>query len=295
MRDMRNLRNLFRLDEELRNRAIVIVLLFVFIFSMYKIFEYRLESSSNDRVYDELRKEKPMAASGDEVSAGTGDNLQSGRQAGTAATDGNQPNGSGDNVSAATGTSANQPAPSMGDGFKRLLARNPETVGWVTVGGTRIDYPVVQSSNNEYYLNRNFDRKKSIWGAIFMDYRNTDKQLGRHTILYGHHMNDGSMFAAITRYAKPAFFKKNRIIRFDTLNRPGKWEVFAAYETSIDFNFIQTEFRSKRDYADFLDQLVARSQVKSGVRISADDQILTLSTCVRGNNKNRFVVHARRL
>ena len=286
------MRNFFRIEQKFRERAIVAGMLVVFMFSIFKLIDYRLESRSNGLFYDQIREEK-ISTSTEQFTDENNRIHNSTLIENQTLTPGQneQTNSSNESVTPPTKT----PAPKFNDGFQRLLERNKDTVGWITIPGTKIDYPVVQSADNDYYLNRNFDRDKTIWGAIFMDYRNSIDEMGRHTILYGHNMNDGSMFAGITRYAKPEFFKRNAIIQFDTLHESVQWEVFAAYETSIDFYFIQTEFRSKRDYADFLDSLVARSIVESNVKVTSDDQILTLSTCARSSDENRFVVHARRI
>jgi len=286
------MRNFFRIEQKFRERAIVAGMLVVFMFSIFKLIDYRLESRSNGLFYDQIREEK-ISTSTEQFTDENNRIQNSTLIENQTLTPGQneQTNSSNESVTPPTKT----PAPKFNDGFQRLLERNKDTVGWITIPGTKIDYPVVQSADNDYYLNRNFDRDKTIWGAIFMDYRNSIDEMGRHTILYGHNMNDGSMFAGITRYAKPEFFKRNAIIQFDTLHESVQWEVFAAYETSIDFYFIQTEFRSKRDYADFLDSLVARSIVESNVKVTSDDQILTLSTCARSSDENRFVVHARRI
>jgi sortase B len=286
------MRNFFRIEQKFRERAIVAGMLVVFMFSIFKLIDYRLESRSNGLFYDQIREEK-ISTSTEQFTDENNRIHNSTLIENQTLTPGQNEENNSSNESVTPPTKT--PAPKFNDGFQRLLERNKDTVGWITIPGTKIDYPVVQSADNDYYLNRNFDRDKTIWGAIFMDYRNSIDEMGRHTILYGHNMNDGSMFAGITRYAKPEFFKRNAIIQFDTLHESVQWEVFAAYETSIDFYFIQTEFRSKRDYADFLDSLVARSIVESNVKVTSDDQILTLSTCARSSDENRFVVHARRI
>ncbi len=278
------MRRFISMNKKLRDRAILTVMFVVFLFSIFKLIEYRIDSRNNDQLYDQIRTHKisvsteksPQGQNDDDVSTSTHSEAD-------------------DSANQSIASTVKTLAPSIRNGFKPLLKQNPDTVGWIQIKGAPIDYPIVQTTDNDYYLNHNFDRKKSIWGSIFMDYRNSIEQMGRHTILYGHNMNDGSMFAAISRFAKPAFFKKNRIIRFDTLHQTMKWEVFAAYETTTDFYYIQTDFRSKRDYKDFLDSLLERSIVKTEMNLSSDDQILTLSTCTRADDNKRFVVHARRM
>ncbi|MCT2537083.1 class B sortase [Aquibacillus koreensis] len=179
--------------------------------------------------------------------------------------------------------------------FNPLLEKNADTIGWVTVPNTVIDYPVVKTEDNEFYLDHNFEQENSSAGAIFMDYRNAGDGDDRHTIIYGHHMKDGSMFKQLTKYQSKEFFEENRTITLNTLYQQTKWEVFSAYVTTTDFYYIATQFRSNRDYLGFLNQLQEKSIHDTAMDLSEDDQVLTLSTCSYDFDDARFVVHARRV
>ena len=178
--------------------------------------------------------------------------------------------------------------------FAPLLEINPEVVGWITIPGTVIDYPVVQTDNNEYYLSHDINGNKSKRGAIFMDYRNTPNGDDKNTILYGHHMRDGSMFKDITKYKDKDFFDQNTTIWFYTLSELTQWEVFSAYVTDTEFNYLRKDFESEEDYLNFINTLKNKSMHNSEVELSKDDKIITLSTCSYEFDDARFVVHARR-
>jgi len=179
--------------------------------------------------------------------------------------------------------------------FVPLLEINPEVVGWLVIPGTIIDYPVVQTDNNEYYLSHDINGKKSNRGAIFMDYRNTPDGNDKNTILYGHNMRDGSMFKDITKFKNRVFFEQNTTIWFYTLNELTQWEIFSAYVTETAFNYLRKDFPSDEDYLDYINTLKNKSMHKSEVELNKDDKIITLSTCSYEFNDARFVVHARRI
>lgn len=179
--------------------------------------------------------------------------------------------------------------------FTLLKERNSDIVGWLKVPNTIIDYPVVQADNNDYYLGRSFERKKSAAGAIFMDYRNEVQTLSGNIVLYGHRMRDGTMFKALVNYLDRDFFFENRTITFDTLEAPQQWEAISVYETDTSYNYIQTTFEDKKEYVDFLKGIQKKSRIRTDTALSDEDVILTLSTCSYSYDDARLVVHFRLL
>ncbi|WP_353625743.1 class B sortase [Bacillus sp. JCM 19041] len=135
--------------------------------------------------------------------------------------------------------------------FDQLHEVNTDIVGWLAIGGTVIDYPVLQGEDNDYYLNRNFKREQTRAGSIFMDYRNDPMSLGRHTILYGHRMKDGSMFSDLTSFTDESFFSNPPDMYIDTVTDQYDIEVFAAYYTDTRFYYIETDFESDQAFASF--------------------------------------------
>jgi sortase B len=179
--------------------------------------------------------------------------------------------------------------------YMSLLDVNSDLVGWVSVPGTVIDYPVVQADDNDFYLRRDIHKQAASGGAIFMDYRSDSKGQGRHTILYGHHMRNGTMFKELEKFKNAEFFEQNGYVRFDTLFAEIEWEVFSVYITDTTFPYIQVSFSSDEEYVDFLKRIQNKSIYQKDIELNAEDQILTLSTCTYEYDDARFVVHARRI
>lgn len=180
--------------------------------------------------------------------------------------------------------------------FKDLLKQNEETIGWITIEDTKIDYPVMQTDNNQDYLRKGFNGEYSIVGSLFLDYRNDVKNDDeRNFIIYGHRVKDGSMFEHLTKYLDEDFYKSHRTFTFDTLYDEYEAEVFAVYNTMIDFNYIQTDFTNEKEYEQLLSEIKKRSIYDVDVNINASDQILTLSTCeyTLHPDDSRLVVHAK--
>lgn len=177
--------------------------------------------------------------------------------------------------------------------FDELLLINEDVVGWIRIKDTRVDYPVLQADDNEYYMNRNIHRKRSRSGSIFMDFRNDLKEKDQNTILYGHNMRDNTMLTDVIHYKSEQFFKKNRYIYFDTLYETNKWLVFSVYVTDVSFNYLITNFRSDEHYRSFLDTIISKSMFKRDIEVNVTDRILTLSTCSNEFENARTVVHAK--
>ncbi|MDP7977350.1 class B sortase [Bacillus multifaciens] len=179
--------------------------------------------------------------------------------------------------------------------FNSLREINPEIVGWVTVDDTHINYPIVQAKDNDYYLYRNYKKEDMRAGSIFMDYRNQVSSSNQNTILYGHRMKDGSMFGNLKKFLDEDFFKSHPKFYYDTLYEGYDVEVFSIYTTTTDFYYIQTDFANDDEYANFLQNIQEKSLYKSNTTVTADDQIITLSTCDYAvhSTAGRLVLHAK--
>jgi len=184
---------------------------------------------------------------------------------------------------------------SIRSGFESLLEQNDDVVGWITVDGTQIDYPILQGETNETYLRHNFYGEESRAGSIFLDYRNDIDSLGYNTIVYGHRMKDGSMFQHLTKFSNKDFFDEHRTFTFDTLYESYEGEIFAVYKTMTNFNYIQTEFDNDSEFDMFLMEIMKRSEHTADVDLTDADKIITLSTCDYQLDKldGRLVVHAK--
>lgn len=177
--------------------------------------------------------------------------------------------------------------------FNELKKKNSDTVGWIKVEGTNINYPIVQSNDNKYYLNRDFNKKKNSGGWIFLDYRNDIQNLEKNTILYGHGLRSKAMFGSLNETLKESWYKNisNHIIRISTPTENTMWQIFSIYKTPVTGDYLMINFSSNKYYQEFLNELKNRSTNEFNTTVNSYDIILTLSTC--DNNIGRLVVHAK--
>ena len=175
-----------------------------------------------------------------------------------------------------------------------LIKINPDTVGWLTVNNSKINYPVVQNKdNNTYYLDRDFKKYKNTMGWIFMDYRNDPVDLDKNTIIYGHNIPVGGiMFGSLKNSQSPSWYKNeaNQIITFNTKSGDKQWKIFSSYKINVTEDYLVTSFNSDEEYQAFIDMIKSRSIYDFNTPVTTDDKILTLSTCATTNT--RIVVHA---
>lgn len=175
-----------------------------------------------------------------------------------------------------------------------LKAINPEIVGWLSVEGTDISYPVVRGTDNEKYLKTAYDGSKSNSGSIFMNAYNAADFSDQNTLIYGHHMRDKSMFGKLMEFEDPAYLEQHRSFSICTENGTYHYDIFAAYVT-YSASFVYTDhFEFSWDFYDFIEKSLKSSIVDMGVDVGEDAKIVTLSTCTsRGNRAERFVVQGK--
>lgn len=178
------------------------------------------------------------------------------------------------------------------DKYKKL---NSDVIGWLKVPNTRINYPVLQTKDNDYYIHRNAEKKSSKSGAVFMDFRNAREEEQRHIIIYGHNMRNGTMFHDLNSYKLKEFYDQNRTITLWWDGKETKWEVYAAFIVTTDIYFIHTKFGSGENFLDYMNTLKKMSKFSSDVKLKKTDQVLTLTTCTYEYDNARFVVQARRI
>lgn len=177
--------------------------------------------------------------------------------------------------------------------FTKLKETNKETVGWIQVNGTNINYPFVQTTNNTYYLNHSIDKKYTDAGWVFMDYRNDLNTDVKNTILYAHARKNTTMFGSLKNIFKSDWYKdiNNHVIKLSTEKENTLWQVFSVYKIPTTNDYIQTDFMSDYEYNEFLQMIKTRSQFKFHTELTSNDRILTLSTCYTNNQK--VVLHAK--
>ena len=180
--------------------------------------------------------------------------------------------------------------------FKKLKSENSDVVAYIKVNNTNIEYPIVKTSNNNFYLNHSFDKSKNSRGWIFADYKNKFDNTDKNIVIYGHNMRDGSMFGSLKNILNEEWYNnaENMNITFLTENRNYIYKVFSIYKIESEDYYIKTNFKNDADYEKFLNIIKNRSIKNFDVKLNVDDKILTLSTCAN-NNKYRVVLHAKKL
>lgn len=174
-----------------------------------------------------------------------------------------------------------------------LKEKNSDTVGWINVNNTNINYPFVQTKDNSYYLNHSFDKKYNEAGWVFLDYRNNNDLNNKNTILYAHSRLDKTMFGSLSKVLKSSWYnnKDNHIIRLSTDTENTLWQIFSVYKIPEESYYITTNFNSNKEYTKFLNTIKQRSIHNFNTNLDTNDKILTLSTCY--SDTERTVVHAK--
>ena len=174
--------------------------------------------------------------------------------------------------------------------ISELKKANVDTVAWIIVEGTNVNYPVVQSSNNDYYLNHSYDHSYTHNGWIFMDYRVDESMNHQNTIFYGHNLVNHTAFGSLSNiFSNSNSDLKIMIITEDTRYT---YQLFSAYEIDPEIYYLQTDFYSQDSYDQFLNTLRSRNTLSIDIPVSVYDKIITLSTCTDDNN-GREVFHAK--
>ena len=180
--------------------------------------------------------------------------------------------------------------------FNKLKEQNNETVAWVKVNNTNVEYPVVRASDNSFYLNHSFDKSPNLAGWIFADYRNKFDNTDKNIIIYGHNMRDNSMFGSLKNILNSDWYdnEENTDITLYTENEKSIYKVFSIYKIETEDYYIKTEFSNDNEFEKFIETLKKRSIKDFNIDVSKEDSILTLSTCAN-NNKYRIVLHAKKM
>lgn len=180
--------------------------------------------------------------------------------------------------------------------FNKLKEQNNETVAWIKVNNTNVEYPVVRATNNSFYLNHSFDKSKNSSGWIFADYKNKFDNTDKNIVIYGHNMRDDSMFGSLKNILNSDWYnnEENTNIALYTENEKYIYKVFSIYKIESEDYYIKTEFSNDNEFEKFIKTLKKRSIKNFNIDISKEDSILTLSTCAN-NNKYRVVLHSKKI
>lgn len=177
--------------------------------------------------------------------------------------------------------------------FKELKKTNNDVKGFLKVNGTTINYPFVQTNDNDYYLEHSFDKSKNKKGWVFLDYRNNINDLDNNTILYAHGAVNNVMFGSLKKVVKEEWYtnSKNYIINFSTEKNNMLFQVFSTYTIEPESYYITNNFDNDEEYEKFINVITARSVYNYNVDVNTNDKILTLSSCY--NSSKRVVLHAK--
>ena len=176
---------------------------------------------------------------------------------------------------------------------KKMAEINSDYKCWINVDGTNIDYPVVQGSDNSFYLNHDFNKNYLSSGSSFMDYRNNFNN-DLNTIIYGHHMRNSTMFAQIEKFKKEDFFNNNKFVTLSTEEGTYQYEIFAVGVFPADFGYTQINFADENDFDNYIQKIMGKS-IFTRNKVSYNDHIITLSTCSYEFDDARTALFAKRV
>lgn len=206
------------------------------------------------------------------------------------------------NYGSAAASAAPSPAKTAADPYAEQLNKmdfaalskvNSDVFGWILIPGTVISYPLLNGSDNRYYLRHTWKKQSSIVGSIFLEQSNRVGLTDFNTILYGHNMNNGSMFGSLKKYRAKSYWKAHPYVYITTASGSRRYQIFAAYEVSTQAVTYQVEFSSAASRQSFLEDCLKQAVYSTGVTPKTYDHILTLSTCTGHGHTTRWVVQAR--
>lgn len=206
-----------------------------------------------------------------------------------------------ENQQQSSSSSQNTESPPTQEKYEAIKGQYSDFAGKLIIKGLKMDFPVVQTTDNTHYLKYNIDGKEDKHGALFVDYRNNLANLNQNTIIFGHNMRDGTQFGMLSMYKKLSTYEACPVITFNTVYNDYKWKVFAAFLINTNpehdnghvFNYLRTDFGTEQEFYDFYNEAMERSYFITDVDVTPQDKILTLSTCSALIDDSRFVVMAR--
>lgn len=243
----------------------------MFIFAAYMLVSTLVEYGEGDRIYDDLQQYISTPAPTITVVPS--------------------------NTSAASAAISAEPSPTdpgypvLSIDFDALRAVNEDICGWLLLPDTVISYPVVYGSNNSYYLNHTATLERHKNGALFFDARNSAGD--KNFIIYGHHMKNGSMFGSLVEYKDQAYYDAHPWLTLYTPDAIYRLDIFSAYVTSDDGDYVRRSWKTEDAYASFLQKITEKSLVQTDVSVTGQDSIITLSTCTYEFTNARFAVHCK--
>lgn len=186
--------------------------------------------------------------------------------------------------------------------FAALRDQNSDFIGWISIEDTKLDFPVMYAPNNkDFYLRHDFNKEYSVYGVPYLDEKTTlgANDQSENLVIYGHNMKTGTIFGCLTGYKEASYYQQHPYVQFDTVYGDGTYEVFAAFSIDVaaDTSFVYNQYvdMDEETYDTYVDEVISRSDVDTGIRPVYGEQLLTLSTCEYSSDNGRYVVVARRV
>lgn len=176
--------------------------------------------------------------------------------------------------------------------IKKYTNVNSDVVGVIEMDNTPINYPILQAQDNDYYLYRNIDKIEDKNGSIFLDCINENDFSDVNTVIYGHSMKDKSMFGSLESFRNQEFTDANLIIKIYTDTEVLEYKIFSVYVTEPDYPYRIKKFNNEDEITQFINNITSKSLIKSDVKPTVHDKILTLSTCAYDFDDARLAIHA---
>lgn len=247
-------------SKEIIRKILFFIALTIFIWSCFKLFNIFNEYRKNAKSYDEIEQFAPQV---DIEGAG----------------------GEGQMV---------KPYEFKAEDYEKLYAINNEFKGWLMIPNTKVNYPVAQGKDNEFYLTHNFKKESNAGGGIFISSDNKNPFEDKNTIIHGHYMKDKSMFGSLHSFKDSNFAKENNKFYVTTKEGVLEYEIFSIYIEKANTEPYRYSFASDEQYVEFLNGLRSKSNVDMGVaNLTKDDKIVTLSTCSYEKEDYRLLIHGR--
>ena len=186
---------------------------------------------------------------------------------------------------------------------KELNKQYKDIVGWIQIEGTKINYPVLQGDDNDYYMSHNYKKEKSEKGSIFLDYRYELDKPSNNLLIYGHNLITGEMFKDLLKYSNEEFYKTHSVIRYTTTEEDSEYEILSAFKSRVYYESEENVFRyyqfidteNEEEYNEFIQSAKKSAIYETGIEAEYPDQLITLSTCSYHTENGRFAIIGRKI
>ena len=258
-----------------------IISVIIIIIALYFLYKWNLENKANNKIIDELTSQVNIPEVPNPTKDKTDNNIDEVN---------NIPN---ENTNIEENPSNSQNENYLLD-FSNLLNTNSDTVAWIKINNTKVDFPVVKSQDNNYYLKHNFNKEYNSAGWIFADYRNKFDGTDKNIIIYGHNRRNGSMFSSLNNALEKSWYsnEENQYITLYTPQTTYKYQIFSIYKIPSSEFDSTTEFQSDEQFQNFINSSLEKSVYDFNMEITPADNILTVYTCAN-NNQYRIIIQAK--